>query len=713
MLLLLPALIAAAPPAIEVDRDDVRITESCTLRVSRVPIADGAGDGVVQIVADGVTVELEGALRGASEGYSPDKLSGTGIRVLARDVTLRGGSVSGYRVGIRAGGAHGLVVEDCDVSGNFRQRLGSTARAEDGADWLWPHVNDGDEWLAAYGAGLWIEDSDRVTVRRVRCRRGQNGIVLDRVDGARVYDNDCSFLSGWGLAMWRSSHNLVSRNAFDFCIRGYSHGVYNRGQDSAGILMFEQCCDNLIVENSATHCGDGFFGFAGREALGQDGTARDLAFHRRRGNNDNRIAGNDFSDAAAHGIEMTFSFGNRIEHNRLADNAICGIWSGYSQETTILGNRIEDNGGMGYGAERGGVNIEHGRNNGIVGNTFRGNRCGVFLWWDEDADLLATEWARANRPDSADNAITLNRFEDNEIDVQLRLCDRTRVEHAGPIRLDADERSRGTLAQRELEDLEWDTLPGHEALGDTRPVGARAALRGREHIVMTEWGPYDWGGPLLHLEEHGAALHAYRVLAPSGVDLAGAAVGVEGEVDVSREGGRLSVTPRRRGAVVPYALRVQDGETRLEARGALAALEWQVRAFAWSTDPREDLDAWRNEGERHGASARLDHLDLRYGGGGPADLGIPAFRAIPPDRFGTIARARVTIPAGSWRIRTVSDDGIRVSVDEEIFIDDWTFHPPKENSRDLDLAEERTLEIRVEHFELDGHAVLSLDIEPR
>ena len=55
-------------------------------------------------------------------------------------------------------------------------------------------------------------------------RRGQNGLILDRVDHAKIYDNDCSFLSGWGLAMWRSCDNSIARNAFDFCVRGHSEG---------------------------------------------------------------------------------------------------------------------------------------------------------------------------------------------------------------------------------------------------------------------------------------------------------------------------------------------------------------------------------------------------------------------------------------------------------------------------------------------------------
>ncbi|MHC5114054.1 MAG: right-handed parallel beta-helix repeat-containing protein, partial [Planctomycetota bacterium] len=237
--------VLAAPPEVVVDRDDVVIRETCTVRVGSEPIRDVAGDGVVRIVGDGITVEFVGErLRGAADDVAPDTLTGVGIRITGERVTVRGARVSGFKAGIVAQLADGLVIEDCDVSGNFRQRLGSTPQREDVADWLRPHENDANEWLDRYGAALWIEDSSAPTVRRLRVRDGQNGIVLDQVSGARIHDNDCSFLSGWGLAMWRTSDSLVSENAFDFCIRGYSHDVYNRGQDSAGILMFEQCSRN-------------------------------------------------------------------------------------------------------------------------------------------------------------------------------------------------------------------------------------------------------------------------------------------------------------------------------------------------------------------------------------------------------------------------------------------------------------------------------------
>ncbi len=271
-LLLCLLLVAASPaplPVVFVDRDNVQITQSCTVRLAAFPIPDRDGNGVVQIHGEGIEVDFGGGrLRGAELDVAPDRYEGIGVTIDGRSNAVRNLAVSGFRIGVNAKGADGLTVEDADLSDNFRQRLRSTTRAEDQADWLWPHENDEQQWLQRYGAALAIRQSDQVTVRRVRVRDGQNGIVLDRVTGSSIYDNDCSFLSGWGLALWRSSGNTICRNAFDFCIRGYSHGVYNRGQDSAGILLFEQCTDNVVAENSATHGGDGLFAFAGAQCAG-------------------------------------------------------------------------------------------------------------------------------------------------------------------------------------------------------------------------------------------------------------------------------------------------------------------------------------------------------------------------------------------------------------------------------------------------------------
>jgi nitrous oxidase accessory protein NosD len=614
-------LLATPPPVVTVDRDNVEITESCTVRVGATPIIDADGNGVIQITADDVMVDFAGAhLHGAPDGNPPDEFAGRGVRITGGRVTLRNARVSGFKVGIWASDADGLTVEDCDLSGNYRQRLRSTPKAEDASDWLWPHANDDSEWLVNYGAGVYIEESLGVTVRRVRARAGQNGIVLSRVDDSWIYDNDCSFLSGWGLALWRSSRNRITRNAFDFCIRGYSHGVYNRGQDSAGILMFEQCSENVVAENSATHCGDGFFAFAGREALGEVDPREDPRWYERRGNNRNRFIENDLSYAAAHGLELTFSFDNEIAGNRFVGNAICGIWGGYSQRTRIVTNVFAVNGDMGYGQERGGINIEHGRTNVIADNSFERNACGVFLWWDEDEAIMKTPWAQANDPLSVDNLVYLNVFRDNDIAVQLRRTRLTRLSNVvlGGRELDADDESV-PLGM-------WQPVPPSygavDARGDTRPVGARVHLAGRDRIIMTEWGPYDWESPYLHLIEQSPGRRVYEVLGAGDDPVVDARTA--GDVDIERQDHRLVVTPRATDTITPFELSVGVGDRVLTRTGAFVTNTWDVCVFASPIDPREDPETWR-AAERDGARVRLGELDLRYGSGGPSDLPWEAF----------------------------------------------------------------------------------------
>ena len=708
-------LVAGAPVGlsqeIAVDRDNVTIDRSCTVVVGPDPIRDADGNGVLHVIAGDVRIEFDGELSGAADGTDPDRLAGVGIVIRAPGVTLSGARVSGFKVGIRASDADGLVLEDCDVSDNFRQRLASTPDREDASDWLRPHDNDEGEWAERYGAGVLVERSERVTLRRCRARRVQNGLVLDRVSESLVYDNDFSFLSGWGLALWRSSRNFITRNAFDFCIRGYSHGVYNRGQDSAGILLFEQCSGNVIAENSATHGGDGLFAFAGREALGEgvevkgDGAAEFL----RRGNNDNIIARNDFSYAAAHGLELTFSFGNQIFENRFVENAICGIWGGYSRDTLIARNLFARNGEMPYGLERGGINIEHGQRNVVLDNRFENNACGVHLWWDADEGLAALPWTAANGFGSGDNLVIGNEFEGDAVAIQLRA--------AGPTTL-ASNRMRGVGSEVEadesspisrLQEAErsWEA-PEFPLFGDTRPVGARTELGGRAGILVTEWGPYDRSSPLLWRERSTGAAHRYRVLGAERERIS-----ATGDVSVLRTGDGFDVVGEVDASVIPYEVTVETEGSPLHSSGALVTANWKVTFFTWSTDPRDDADAWRIESEA-GLMRQLGALDFAFGSGGPSNLDAwavaPSETPLPTDRFGTVAHTVLSFPPGRWSVRTLSDDGIRLWADGELLIDDWTHHATRAHEVVLDVDEPSAVELRVEHFELDGAATLVVEI---
>jgi parallel beta-helix repeat protein len=716
-------------PTIEVTIPNTVITQSCRVVIPPGAVIRDVNDqGVIRVGAPNIEIEFVrgSVLRGSPADTRSDEYKGYGIRVSGQEgVTIRGARISGFWCGLWATNADGLVVEGLDASDNRRACLKSTPVAEDGGDWLFGHDNDQHEWLKNYGAAFYIEASTGVTVRDSRVWHGQNALCLDRVTASKVYDNDFSFNSGWGIAMWRCGRNVISRNAVDFCVRGYSHGVYNRGQDSAGIFVFEQNNENVFAENSVTHGGDGFFGFAGREALGEAGE-HPVQWYKRRGNTGNLLIGNDFSYAPAHGIENTFSFGNKYLKNRIVGNAICGIWAGYSRETLIAGNNFAGNGEMGYGLERGGVNIDHGGDNLILHNSFVTNKCGVHLWGGANPDFEKKNWARANGYASTGSVIADNTFDGDSLGFHFRgpgqvVLGRNKLVGVGQEMIADPTYQVIRDDQRAVEPL---AVPEHKVLGEKHPVGARPELRGRQNIIMTEWGPWDHVAPLVRLVKAAGGMARFEVLKVPWADVRVEAVGdqvravlasVPGKADESQ----VTVSAVEPG-VRPYVLRVQAaGKPLAEMKGTLLATKWQTTFFKWptNTDPRQDLEGYRKLAKGPTAvSVQLAELSLRYGMRGPSELGISeklTAARLGRDHYGMIAWARLPLAKGTWELATLSDDGVRVSVDGKPVIENWTWHGPTRDLGTLELAADKTVEIVVEHFQIDGYAVLEFSLSPR
>ena len=718
----------ASRPTIEVTVPQTVITQSC--RVVIPPgkvIEDATGQGVILIGAPNIEIEFDGAsvLRGSLTNTSPDEYRGYGIRLNGQaGVTIRGARISGFWCGLWATKADGLVLEDIDASDNRRARLKSTSGAEDASDWLYGHDNDQHQWLTNYGAAIYVEESAGVTVRDSRVWHGQNALCLDRVTASKIYDNDFSFDSGWGIALWRCARNVVSRNALDFCVRGYSHNVYNRGQDSAGIFAFEQNNENVFAENSVTHGGDGFFGFAGREAIGETGE-HPIEWYQRRGNSDNLLIGNDFSYAAAHGIENTFSFGNQYLSNRIVGNAICGVWAGYSRTTLITGNLFESNGEKGYGLERGGVNIDHGGDNLIFHNVFVTNQCGVHLWGGDNPDFAKKNWAKANGYASTGSIIADNTFTGDRVAFHFR--------GPGQVRLGSNQLvavNKEMIAEPAYQitrDSEPIVEPLHtprpEVFGKKHPVGARTELRGRQNIIMTEWGPWDHAWPLVRQVKSVGGMALYEVLkvptAEVRVETSGDQVrGVLSAVPGQTHASQISVTANTPG-VHHYELKLQAaGKPLAELKGTLLVTRWEATFFKWpaDTDPRKNLEDYRKLAAGPGTvAAPLDELKLHYGMRGPSELGISGTMTasrFSADHFGLIARTRLPLTKGDWEFATLSDDGVRVTVDGKSVIDNWTWHGPTRDTGKLTLAADKTVEIVVEHFQIDGYAVLEFSLTP-
>ncbi|USN98663.1 MAG: right-handed parallel beta-helix repeat-containing protein [Phycisphaeraceae bacterium] len=752
-------------PVVTVDRDNVRIDRSCVVEIpDGAVIADADNNGVIQITRSGITVRFAdgSVLRGAAEGTPWDTLTGTGIVIEGQGgVTLENARVHGYRVGLFATDADGLTISGGDYSDNYRKHLGSTPEAEDGSDWLSPHRNDNNEWLKNYAAAVYIEESANVTVRGVRIRRGQNGILLDEVNDSKVYDNDASFLSGWGLALWRSSRNVITRNHFDFCVRGHVEGVYNRGQDSAGMLFFEQCNENVVAENSATHGGDCIFAFAGLDALGDPSVASRTADHKRKGCNDNLFIHNDLSYAPAHGWEMTFSFGNKVIANRFVENAICGIWGGFSQDTLIAGNLFDGNGGMGYGLERGGVNIEHSAGHEIVDNRFVNNLAGVHIWWDDPGNIVTLPWGKANYRKVTHNTIAGNEFDINDEprpfwggrESQPRVAIQLREDQPGnfsdtrifgnefkldghlPKRMDRTESIEITESG---EVPEW-KIPDYPVYGDTRPVeirdgipySDRVDLRGRDKIIMNEWGPWDHETPLVRLREKSAGEHVYDALGfnegdPPQINIEGA------ESSVANVDGGVQVRVTAPEGIHPYTMNIHSGAFNQAIEGTLLKARWLGRVFSWAgqVDPRENADEWYKLARRGEAIPfGLETVSLDFGYGGPKDLvraGVIEDRigngdniersAITGDHFGLEIAGRLPIKPGRYRLKAVSDDGLRVWIsingaEPTMILDEWRHQVPTPFSADFTVDEPGLMSLRAMYFEIDGYAKLDLALE--
>jgi hypothetical protein len=136
---------------------------------------------------------------------------------------------------------------------------------------------------------------------------------------------------------------------------------------------------------------------------------------------------------------------------------------------------------------------------------------------------------------------------------------------------------------------------------------------------------------------------------------------------------------------------------------------WSVRVFAWtdSTDPRSKPAAFdalvRGTPLMTRVVPRLDWMWSR-----------PNIPGIPATRMALDATTRVRLAPGTYTLRTLSDDAIRVWVDGKLVIDHWT---PHETLPDYTTMTGGAHEIRVQHVQVEGWTELRVDflrgVQPR
>lgn len=660
------------------------------------PAPTSTDSALIVVRGSDLVIDLTGVeLRGIASDADPDLAAGVAVRVDGGShVTIRGGTIRGYRFGILARDTRDLRVLDVDLSYGWKPRLFSQLGHESLVDWLSFHDNEDRQWMR-FGAAIYLEGVTGGEIRSVRAVQGMNGFLLTRTDSVVVRDSDASYNSGLGIGLYRSSHNTIVRNRFDYDVRGYSEGYYERGQDSAGLLLYEQSSHNVIAYNSATHSGDGFFLWAGNSTMdtGEGGA------------NDNLLFFNDFSWAPTNAVEVTFSR-NRIVGNYLRGSRY-GVWGGYSFETEIVGNC--------FGGNRFGVAIEHGQDNRIAGNVFDGDSLAVSLWARPEQPA---DWGYPQHRDvrSRDHVIDGNVFRG--------VAERWRLERTGPHRFGfnpVEAAAEGARCDpRELLGAAFDSLaPDLPGVSAEIPASPRADLP-RSAIVVDEWGPWDGRSPKLWPLDTLRGEVALRVRGPEGtwriVDRRGVASvsaeagamgdtlvvipspGTPGDWAVHLEYvGEATVSPR--GVASPAGRAVPFSFERLEPFDP-----WQVHFFAW-TDPARDPVVDPAAFERLLAGPPLltrteSRLDYQWYG--------PTIDGLPQERWALEATSRVEVPEGeTWSLRTISDDAIRVWVDGALVIDHWDPHGSMVDYADLAPG---VHDLRVRHYQLGGWTEVRIDV---
>lgn len=652
---------------------------------------------------------------GSNDKDAPNQFYGVAVKVEkgSSNITILNAHIHGYKIAILADSVNGLHIYNSDCSYNYRQQLHSTWQREDVSDWMSYHHNEHDEWMR-YGAGIYLNNCNSAVIKGNTITNGQCGLMMVRCNYAEVYNNDFCYNSGLGIGMYRSSNNQVHNNILDFNVRGYSNGVFNRGQDSAGILVFEQCNNNVFAYNSVTHGGDGFFLWAGQYTMDNG----------KGGCNDNLIIGNNFSYAPTNGVEVTFSR-NDILRNTIAecDN---GIWGGYSYNSMIEQNNLENN--------KTAIAIEHGQQITVYGNIFTHNKTGVLLW---GSDLQPSDWVYPKMKDtrSRDYNINENQFTNNNTaisvtkSINIHLVNNKWDSNYVLLKQDTSARNIDTVKvglfndrdpyNRIIKFMPPGAVNSAKALGKNKQNILPHA--GRNQIRVTEWGPYNFNYPLVFLQKvDSAGLYHFEVLHPGG-NLRLAKLNGFTIIQQTHD----SIIAKADSAVTNRYVQMQyTGPAFTDAFGKPHAAnrpylfsynefdvhpQWNINFYKWDAAHAADknYNVFVQSLQTPVFTTTANKIDYTWWGA----IG----KGMPADSFATVATCTMDLPDNRYEISITGDDLVKLYIDDKPVIDAWdaTLVNLDENTNHtvrLPLSGRHSF--KIVHAEIGGLATLMFYLKP-
>ncbi|HKT61621.1 MAG TPA: right-handed parallel beta-helix repeat-containing protein [Gemmatimonadales bacterium] len=345
---LLLALTAAAP-CIRLTRAATQVQGDVRVCPGRYRVADPTERGVLIAASSGTRIDLTGVILESGDSL-PDRFVGIGVASKGVDgVTVVGGTVRGYRFGVRIEGGRNHRLSGIDVSNSRRQILRSTPDRADSTDRL-----DVTRLEAAdqYGAGLMLRNTTGATVTGIVSHGAQNGISLVDASMSYVADNDLADNSGWAIQLYRSSHNSILRNDASRTRRCPAAGS---DCASAAILLREASDSNTLVENDLTASTIGVL------VTGQPPVSRPSV--------GNLVYRNDASLATVVAFAARMTWNVSFIENR-ADSAAAGFELMRLTGGLLRGNTV-------IGARRGGILATRGDDTGLEANVLLGGPVGI------------------------------------------------------------------------------------------------------------------------------------------------------------------------------------------------------------------------------------------------------------------------------------------------------------------------------------------------
>ena len=359
----------AAAPCVRLTHAGTQVQGDVRICPGRYRIADPTERGVVIAGASGTRIDLGGVTLESGDSI-PDRFVGAGVVSRNVDgVTVLGGTIRGYRYGVRLEGGRNHRITGIDVSGSRRQALHSTEELTDTLDRLdAAHA----EAVERYGGGVLLRGTTGGSITAITARNAQNGIGLVEANGAYVAENDVSDNSGWGVHLFRSTHNTIVRNQ---AIRTRRCPMSEADCGAAAVLVREGSDSNTIADNDLTYSGIGVL-LTGQAPL-------------TRGSVGNLVYRNDASLATVAAFVARGIWGVTFLENR-ADSAATGFELTRLGGGTIRGNTV-------IGARRVAIEATRGGDTSIESNALLGAKAGI----------------RITTPDSGQSPSRAYRIDDN------------------------------------------------------------------------------------------------------------------------------------------------------------------------------------------------------------------------------------------------------------------------------------------------------------